>query len=118
MSALIVALVLAATDGPVLQPCTIVDPCSLDDGPRLKVTLVNEIERADQAERRADLLEQAAKVAQDIAQRERQNADMWRGKAEELALPPPWYTSPGLWTAVGFVGGVALTIAVVGATRG
>lgn len=116
MTALLLALVLAAPD-PELQlvePCTSEQPChGPEDYPRLKVTVVNEAARADKAERRADLLEQAAIAAQEVAQRERQNALMWQAKAEQLAQPPGLFESPAVWTGLGLAGGIAVTLAIV-----
>lgn len=115
LTALVVALLLAQADPELevkLEPCTAEHPCDgATDYPRLKVTLVNESARADRAEARADLLEQAAAVAQRIAQEQRQSSLMWRHRAEELALPPR--ISPLLCAGLGLAGGVALTVAIV-----
>jgi hypothetical protein len=117
VTALLLVLLLTRPDPelqPILEPCTAERPCGgPEDYPRLKVTVVNETARADKAEKRADLLEQAAVVAQKVAQDERANGLMWQRKAEELAAPPGLLQSPALWTGVGLLGGVALTVAIV-----
>jgi hypothetical protein len=102
MIALVLALALSA------------QACELEDAACWRTMALEQVERAERAEQRANLEASARDIVEKMIAEETKRADRWKETAIAVAPKQPmFWESPMFWGGIGLLVGAAATIGVV-----
>lgn len=88
--------------------------CKLPDIECWQAAALKQEERAERAEAKLELAQQARKVVEAMAADSEARAERWRKTAEQVAPKPlAFYETPWFWMVVGGVAASAVTVGVV-----